>query len=225
MTEQRYGALSTLKAIGIGLLPLVVLVVLGFYNPSDFGTKAARASLGASTIEEADGGKVDRRGYLAAALEDFDRFSAFVDAEATNTAAYEAARWQAMKRETIEAAELLAPHLTIDYSWDDELGKALTELKAGPLFSAMAGVVFPVPETRELRLKLTNMDEEKLGKLKEEYVRFRVFPFASGTWVRWCLLTREERKAAAMGPLWDLAIWLATSLGLGGLFYFFMVRH
>lgn len=98
----------------------------------------------------------------------------------------------------------------------------MKELKAGPLFSPLVGVIFPVLEEKELRLKLS---KDKLGKLKEEYVRFRIFPFATGAWMRWCLLTTEERKAAAGGPLLDLAIWLAIGFVLGGIIYFCMVRR
>ena len=224
ISEQRYHVLSSLKAIGFFIVPYLLLFAT-FHDPPDFGTKTVRSRLAASDAkgggaEPANSGKR----YLAAALEDFDRFCVLVDSEATNTVAYDRVLRSSRSYEYWENAGRFAPHLSIDYSWNEELEEALLKMDSVFCRPSMIRNVFAFPEEKEMRLKLEG-DKDGLRRIKEEYVRFRVFPFAPDPWTRWCLLTRKERKDVVNGPIFGFAIWLSTVLGTGAFFYFFLVRH
>lgn len=215
MSERRYDTVSSLKAVGIGLIPIALLGVLAFYNPPDCGTRAAKACASASS-------KSEEQRHLRAAIADFDRFCAFVDSEATNTVAYDIASRNDWTPEDKKASRLFAPHLSIDYSWNEVLENAVLNVDEGAGANVWFEKVFAVPEEKEVRLLL---EKDGLDAIKKSYARFRVFPFAPGAWSRWCLLTEVERKASVEGPIFDLAIWAAVVLCLGSVFYFFFVRH
>ena len=217
--EKRYDFISTFKAVGLGIVPFFLWAAIAFYNPPDCGTLAAAMSRGSSRDA-----KNEEERNLAVALEDFNRFSALVDSQERNETSFDDVFQTAKERPVMEAALLLAPHLSIDYSWNPELKDAIAKFAAENFLSASDSGVFPVPEKKELRLKLPN-DETHKGKLKSEYARFRVFPFASGMWTQWCLLSEGEREAAVKGPLFELALWLSLCLSLGSLIFYFMVRH